>query len=66
MRLRGLLIFACMATVAAGQAVAQPVLHTTTTVAPAHGPLKILPHHKKKICRTRSYHHHRSTKCWYH
>lgn len=49
--------------VSAGPAVAQ---HTTTTVTNVHGPLKILPHHKKKICRTRWVHHRHVRKCWYH
>lgn len=40
--------------------------HTTTVVTKAKGPLKILPHHKRKICRYTTYHHRRTKKCWYH
>ncbi|WP_442680813.1 hypothetical protein ACSBM8_06365 [Sphingomonas sp. ASY06-1R] len=39
--------------------------HTSTTVTRVHGPLKILPHHNKKVCKTRWVNHHRSRKCWY-
>ena len=47
-------------------AVAQPGSHTETTVTTVHGPLKILPHHNRKICKTRWVHHHRVSKCRYH
>ena len=42
------------------------VVKTKTTVTKVHGPLKILPHHKHKYCRSHWAHHHRVTKCWYH
>ncbi len=42
------------------------VSHSTTTVTKVHGPLKILPHHNRKICKTRWVNHHRTKKCWYH
>ncbi|MBV9839975.1 MAG: hypothetical protein JOY99_00310 [Sphingomonadaceae bacterium] len=45
---------------------AQRGAHTETTVTPVHGPLKILPHHNRKICKTRWVHHRRVSKCWYH
>ena len=38
---------------------------THTTVTKVHGPLKILPHHNKKVCKTRWVNHHRTKKCWY-
>ena len=50
-------------------AVASPAVaqhHTTTTVTRVHGPLKILPHHKRKYCRVTTVHHKRTKKCWYH
>ena len=37
-----------------------------TTVTKVHGPLKVLPHHNRKICKTRWVHHRRVKKCWYH
>jgi hypothetical protein len=48
----------------ASPAVAQH--HSTTTVTRVHGPLKILPHHKRKYCRITRSHGHRNKKCWYH
>ena len=39
--------------------------HTTTTVTKVHGPLHILPHHNRKVCRTRWVNHHRVKKCSY-
>ena len=54
-----------LATVAA-PAAAQMNSHTTTVVTRVHGPVKLLPHHKRKICRYTTYHHHRTKKCWYH
>lgn len=36
-----------------------------TTVTPVHGPLKVLPHHRRKICTTRWHHHRRITSCHY-
>ena len=35
-------------------------------VTKVHGPLKILPHHNRKICRIHWVHHRRVKKCWYH
>jgi hypothetical protein len=57
----GALAFTAMAAPAAAQRA-----HTTTTVTKVGGPLKILPHHKRKICRVTTVHHHRTKKCWYH
>jgi hypothetical protein len=51
---------------AVAPASAQMNSHTTTTVTRVHGPLKVLPHHKRKICRVTTYHHRRAKKCWYH
>jgi uncharacterized protein YcfJ len=51
---------------AAVPASAQMNSHTTTTVTRVHGPLKVLPHHKRKICRVTTFHHRRTKKCWYH
>lgn len=46
---------------------AQPAAEkTTTTVTKVKGPLKLLPHHKRKYCRTRWVNHKRVKKCWYH
>ena len=59
------LLFA--ATIAAGFASAtQAAPVARTTVTKVHGPLKVLPHHGHKYCRTHWAHHHRVKKCWYH
>lgn len=36
-----------------------------TTVERVHGPMKVLPHHDKKICTTRWVHHKQVRKCHY-
>jgi hypothetical protein len=46
--------------------IAVPASAQHTTVTKVHGPLKILPHHNHKICKTRWVHHKRVRKCWYH
>ncbi len=67
MKIYQMLTLGCLALgAAAGQADARPAVHSSTTVTKVHGPLKILPHHNRKICRTRRVHHHRTTRCWYH
>ncbi|HEY0316356.1 MAG TPA: hypothetical protein VGC28_08825 [Sphingomonas sp.] len=47
-------------------ALADPVVTRHTTVTRVHGPMKLLPHHKRKLCKTRWVHHKRVKKCWYH
>ena len=37
----------------------------TTTVTKVHGPMHILPHHNRKVCRTRWVHHRKVQKCFY-
>ena len=49
--------------VIAGPATAQH--RPGTTVRRVHGPLKILPHHNRKVCRTRIVNHRRVQKCSY-
>lgn len=39
--------------------------HTTTTVTKVHGPMHVLPHHNRKVCKTRWVHHRAVKKCWY-
>ena len=43
-----------------------PAQAAVTTVTRVHGPVKLLPHHNRKICKTRWVHHKRVKKCWYH
>ena len=38
---------------------------TTTTVTKVHGPLHVLPHHNRKVCKTRWVHHRKVQKCFY-
>ena len=45
---------------------AETVVTRHTTVTKVHGPMKLLPHHNRKICKTRWVNHHRVRKCWYH
>jgi hypothetical protein len=56
------------ATAIAAPVSAQHVTKTTTvtTVNKVHGPLKILPHHNRKICRTYIRHGVRDRRCHYH
>ena len=60
-----------LATLAAGSlaviAVAAPATaqHTRTVVTKVHGPLKILPHHNRKVCRVTTVHHRKVKKCHY-
>ena len=51
----------------AGTATAQTstVVHSQTTVSRVHGPLKVLPHHKRKVCRLYTYHHNTTRRCHY-
>ena len=58
-------IGAMVAVVAVTSAPAQHAGRTTTTVTKVHGPLKVLPHHDRKICKTRGVHHRRTRSCWY-
>ena len=51
--------------IVAGPVAAQRVTHTTTTVTRVHGPLRVLPHHKRKVCRSRVVNHRRVQKCSY-
>ena len=66
MKLFGTFAIAGLALTGVAAPAAAQHAHSTTTVTRVHGPLKILPHHKRKICRTTTVHHHRSKKCWYH
>jgi hypothetical protein len=45
---------------------ADPVVTKHTSVTRVHGPLKLLPGHKHKYCKTVWHHHKRTRKCWYH
>ena len=65
MKLFATLAVAGSALIAVAPATAQR-MRSETTVEKVHGPLKILPHHKHKICRVSGRAHHRTTKCWYH
>jgi hypothetical protein len=64
MKLVHTLALAAFAATAAVPAMAQHATHTT--VERVHGPLKILPHHNRKICKVRWVNHRRVKKCWYH
>jgi hypothetical protein len=50
----------------AGSATAQTtVVHRQTTVSRVHGPLKVLPHHRHKVCHLYTYHHNTTRRCHY-
>ena len=65
MKSAALIILGAFAMTAAMPATAQHVSHGTT-VTKVKGPLKLLPHHKRKYCKTRWVNHRRVKKCWYH
>jgi hypothetical protein len=41
------------------------VVHKTTTVSNVHGPLKVIPHHNRKVCRVYTVHHRTTRRCHY-
>jgi hypothetical protein len=45
---------------------ADPVVTKHTSVTRVHGPVRWLPHHKRKYCKIRRVGHRRVKKCWYH
>ena len=65
--MKTLLAAGALALFAVAPAAAQRVTHTTTTttVTKVRGPMHILPHHNRKICKTRWVHHHAVKKCYF-
>jgi len=45
---------------------ADPRVNRHTSVTQVHGPVRLLPHHKRKYCKWVRKGHHRVKKCWYH
>jgi hypothetical protein len=45
---------------------ADPRVTRHTSVTQVTGPMKVLPHHKRKYCKVVTKHHKRTKKCWYH
>ena len=39
--------------------------HSTTSVTKVHGPMHVLPHHNRKVCKARWVHHRKVQKCSY-
>ena len=64
MKLLSLLAAGSLAAIAVAAPATAQVRHVTT-VNRVHGPLKILPHHKHKICRTTIRRGVRDRKCHY-